>query len=326
MDADPSTSEPAPKPKFAGPMDKYLSDKRVEAAVNRAVKSITDNPADLERELRDFAQTGEDWRQKSMTLEQENEAIRKKLDKVTKELEKVKKAAAFEIGNFNDAEDHKAILKAIVGKGYANDESGRHLLRKHAAAIVEKIQAKAKGDLLGQMQLAEAVKRRLSPANFEPDKDLYVALAITESIRAWMKELKSKYHGRFPNEIRAAYRAVHQAVATACSDPQYKGILDKVSMQDKARLLDTSRKMLEEERDRFAHFLEGDIEHLVELRGKMRSDKFPEEWAEFIVAAWLSEHCTRESERTSDEIRNPNSKKDPSTYSRASSRGLVLSL
>ena len=89
MDAEPSTSEPAPKPKFTGPMDKYLSDKRVEAAVNRAVKSITDNPADLERELRDFAQAGEDWRQKSMTLEQENEAIRKKLDKVTKELEKV---------------------------------------------------------------------------------------------------------------------------------------------------------------------------------------------------------------------------------------------
>jgi len=78
------------------------------------------------------------------------------------------------------------------------------------------------------------VKRRLSPANFEPDKDLYVALAIAESIRAWMKELKSKYHGRFPNEVRAAYRAVHQAVATACSHPQYKGILDEVSMQDKA--------------------------------------------------------------------------------------------
>ena len=140
MDAEPSTSEPAPKPKFTGPMDKYLSDKRVEAAVNRAVKSITDNPADLERELRDFARTGEDWRQKSMSLEQENEAIRKKLDKVTKELEKVKKEAAREIGNFNDAEDHKAILKAIVGNGYAHDESGRRLLRMHAAAIVEKIQ------------------------------------------------------------------------------------------------------------------------------------------------------------------------------------------
>ncbi len=36
-------------------MDKYrdLSDKRVEAAVNRAVKSITDNPTDLEITERD---------------------------------------------------------------------------------------------------------------------------------------------------------------------------------------------------------------------------------------------------------------------------------
>ena len=69
---------------------------------------------------------------------------------MTKELEKVKKEAAREIGNFkfNDAEDHKAILKAIVGNGYAHDESGRRLLRMHAAAIVEKIQATAKGDLL----------------------------------------------------------------------------------------------------------------------------------------------------------------------------------
>jgi hypothetical protein len=51
-----------------------------------------------------------------MTLEQENDAIQKKLDKVTKELEKVKKEAAREIGNFDDTDDHKAILKAIVGK------------------------------------------------------------------------------------------------------------------------------------------------------------------------------------------------------------------
>ena len=145
--SEPTTSDEsaAPKPKFTGPMDKYLSDKRVEAAVNRAVKSITDNPADLERELRDFAQTAEGWRQKSMSLEQENDAIQNKLDKVTKELEKVKKKAAREIGNFDDAEDHQAILKAIVGSGYVHDQSGRRLLRMHAAAIVEKIQATAKG-------------------------------------------------------------------------------------------------------------------------------------------------------------------------------------
>ena len=33
-----------------------------------------------------------------------------------------------------------------------------------------------------------------------------------------------------PNDVRAAYRAAHQAVAAACSDPQHKGILDKVSI------------------------------------------------------------------------------------------------
>ena len=58
---------------------------------------------------------------------------------MTKELEKVKKKAAREIGNSDDAEDHQATgnLKAIVGSGYAHGESGRRLLRMHAAAIVE---------------------------------------------------------------------------------------------------------------------------------------------------------------------------------------------
>ena len=80
--------------------------------------------------------------------------------------------------------------------------------------------------MLKQMQLAEAVKRRLPPANFEPDKDLYVALAITESIRAWMKELKStKYHGRFPNDARAAYRAVHRLRRPTARSPYVQGCL-----------------------------------------------------------------------------------------------------
>jgi hypothetical protein len=43
-------------------MDKFLSDKRVEAAVNCAVKSITNNPADSEHKLLAFAETSEGWR------------------------------------------------------------------------------------------------------------------------------------------------------------------------------------------------------------------------------------------------------------------------
>jgi len=114
MDAEPSTSEPAPKPKFTGPMDKYLSDKRVEAAVNRAVKSITDNPADLERELRAFAQTGEDWRQKSMTLEQEKEAIQKKLEKVYHGRFPNDARAAYRAVHQAAATDYKEPLRARV--------------------------------------------------------------------------------------------------------------------------------------------------------------------------------------------------------------------
>jgi len=114
MDTDPSTSEPAPKPKFTGPMDKYLSDMRVEAAVNRAVKSITDNPADLERELRAFAQTGEDWRQKSMTLEQEQEAIQKKLDKVYHGRFPNDALAAYRAVHQAAATDYKEPLRARV--------------------------------------------------------------------------------------------------------------------------------------------------------------------------------------------------------------------
>ncbi len=92
------------------------------------------------------------------------------------------------------------------------------------------------------MQLAEAVKHRLSPANFEPDKDLYVALAITESIRAWMKEFKStKYHGRFPNDARAAYRAVHLAAATDYREPLRARVLcTKRALRDTARLFEMS--------------------------------------------------------------------------------------
>ena len=49
--AEPSTSGPAPKPKFTGPMARgeYLGGRRVEAAVNRAAKSIT-SPVDFKLE------------------------------------------------------------------------------------------------------------------------------------------------------------------------------------------------------------------------------------------------------------------------------------
>ncbi len=123
-------------------------------------------------------------------------------------------------------------------------------------------------------------------------------LAIVESVKSWLKEIKNKFKGTFPNDIRSLYHGVHQAVSLA-----------DAKRSDVARLLGTSSRLLKEGHARFWAFIEGKIEDLVEFRDKMRSDKFPEEWAEFIVETWCSDRCTRASERSSDEMRNPNTKK-----------------
>ena len=46
------------------------------------------------------------------------------------------------------------------------------------------------------------------------------------------------------------------------------------------------------------------------MHNQMRADKYPEEWADFIVEMWLGEECTRKSESAADEIRNPHKRKD----------------
>ena len=171
----------------------------------------------------------------------------------------------------------------------------------HAQEVVELILKKAGEDVLKQIELAAAVKDRLTDVN--PNKDLPVALAIVESVKSWLKEIKNKFKGRFPNDIRSLYQGVHQAVSLA-----------DAKFSDVARVLGTSSRLLKEGRARFWAFIEGKVKDLVEFRGKMRSDKFPEEWAEFIVETWCSDRCTRASERSSDEMRNPNTKKDPEWY------------
>ena len=155
----------------------------------------------------------------------------------------------------------------------------------HAQEVVELILKQAGEDVLKQIELAAAVKDRLTDVN--PNKDLPVALAIVESVKSWLKEIKNKFKGRFPNDIRSLYQGVHQAVSLA-----------DAKRSDVARLLGTSSRLLKEGRARFWAFIEGKIKDLVELRGEMRSDKFPEEWAEFIVETWCSDRCTRASERS----------------------------
>ena len=108
----------------------------------------------------------------------------------------------------------------------------------HAQEVVELILKKAGKDVLKQIELAAAVKDGLTDVN--PNKDLPVALAIVESVKSWLKEIKNK--GRFPNDVRSLYHGVHQAVNLA-----------DAKRSDVARLpvLGTSSRLLKEGRARF---------------------------------------------------------------------------
>ena len=46
----------------------------------------------------------------------------------------------------------------------------------------------------------------------------------------------------------------------------------------------------------------------------MRADRFPEEWAGFIVEAWLSEDVSRQSESKCDVCKTPKTRKEKNVY------------
>ena len=112
----------------------------------------------------------------------------------------------------------KALLKEAVGVGYGAQESGKRLLRLHAAEIVEHIQRKAGDDTLKQMELGKAVHRRLNTreSSVHADENAINA-AIVDSVCEWCATLKTVYNGRFPNEVRAGYLKVLQSVGLKCT-------------------------------------------------------------------------------------------------------------
>ena len=162
-----------------------------------------------------------------------------KCNRVRAELDAIKRAVA-RGPNEEDFEfsSHRSIIDEIVGKGYGHTLSGERLLRMHAQEVVELILKKAGEDVLKQIELAAAVKDRLTDVN--PNKDLPVALAIVESVKSWLKEIKNKFKGRFPNDICSLYEGMQQAVSLA-----------DAKRSDVARLLGTSSRLVKEGRARF---------------------------------------------------------------------------
>ena len=98
--------------------------------------------------------------------------------------------------------------REAAGDGYGAHESGKRLLRLHAAEIVEHIERKAGDDVLKQMELGKAVHERLSTqASKEEKEEQAINAFIVDSVREWCAVLRTVYNGRFPNDsdVRVDY-------------------------------------------------------------------------------------------------------------------------
>ena len=192
-------------------------------------------------------------------------------------------------------------------------------LRTHAKQITDMIiQLAGEDNTRKQVQLAVAVAHRLNVQKITEDAEAReVQLGLFYSIKEFYEDIQDKNPGRFVNLDRAAHMTTNAIVGHQA----YEG--PKVSGRAKERQLGIKRDSLYEGADRYIDWfldkstcLDGDREYLFALRGKIRADKWADEWLEFIVGdeGWLSEECTRAGEGSADYCKNPKNWKDGTQY------------
>eukprot|EP00732_Lithocolla_globosa_P000921 Lithocolla_globosa_v1_NODE_366_length_4288_cov_54.588944.p2 type:complete len:225 gc:universal NODE_366_length_4288_cov_54.588944:3742-3068(-) len=172
-----------------------------------------------------------------------------------------------------------------VGTGYSCNKT----FHRHADKVIDLIGHLAKNEPLKQFELAREVFACMSGSTSavttseEKAKD-----DIMESLKVFHQTLIDLYPGRFPNEVRAAVQAVSTAVSLTGSS----------SVAARARVLRFNPAILRDSKKRWELFLDNNTDSFIELRGRVRSDKTPDAWLEFLVEdVWLGQ--TRESEKAS---------------------------
>ena len=311
------TTTTAATPTATSTLDSWLLAASVEAAVAKAAKllALADTPAEVaaqvQGQIRELATEKGRLESEVAAAERKTKNVEAKLKRAETSILKLRlEVAAVLQADYEPTERHKALLAEAVGTGYGPHESGKRLLRMHAAEIVEHIQRKAGDDIVKQMELGKAVHGRLSTrASSAHEDETMINAAIVDSVREWCATLKTVYNGRFPNEVRAGYLKVLQSVGLKCTARR-----GPYTAAATARVLGVKAKHLIIERLRWEDWLTGDTDQFLELRVAMRRDKFPEEWADFIVDMWLSEDITRQSESAVHVCRNPKSRKDKYEY------------
>ena len=88
------------------------------------------------------------------------------------------------------------------------------------------------------------------------------AQLVVSNLKVFFHELRRKYHGRFPNMVRAIQQGVCSAIVTATP----RGSLGKI-----AQVTGASHSHLRAAYNRWHDWMLDDVDDLVELRGAVRS-------------------------------------------------------
>ena len=105
------------------------------------------------------------------------------------------------------------------------------------------------------------------------------AQLVVGNLKVFFHELRRKYHGRFPNMVRAIQQGVCSTIVTATP----RGSLEKI-----AQVTGASHSHLSAAYSRWHDWMLDDVDDLVDLRGAVRSDKIPKEWEDHAIQRWYS--------------------------------------
>ena len=171
-----------------------------------------------------------------------------------------------------------------IGEGF----NAARTLRRHTAEWRTKILGRYGVDVQKAASVIEHLHSQISPPTSTSASTSEHALA---SISGWFTTMREAHKGRMPNDVRAAWRAVHMALVLCHED-----------ISDAKMALETgcSRKVLAEERERYFNWVEGSEETLINFRSKVRSDKTPKEWVDYCIEQWCSDDHTRCGEGKAD--------------------------
>jgi hypothetical protein len=175
---------------------------------------------------------------------------------------------------------------APEGHGFQSQRS----LRRHVKDCEDWLQEKYPNDELKQAQVARGLAGKLYADRdlSEHHKTTATKDAIIRGLCAFYSTLRAKWHTKLPNDAMAAQHAVDQAVMADAFG---------VSMASIADVLGTDEKRLAREFRSWHSWIDGEEPFKLAVRGKIRSDKLPNEVADYITnEAWLHDSVTRPSE------------------------------